>query len=296
MRKIFRGLLVIAMVMAFSVSGFATEAMGLYQVRANDRYSTFLDTVAWSYMARGRFNVQITFQKNEISKIDKKSAMASQFNFLLTLDEYHKIFESNKELVGFQQNDHIWARKISAKTVDGKRYINVKFENAVDDEVTDVFKRGTLEIVLENDKISLMRMFKEKKRFLGFGGYKTIFKGEARNMKRTVKGLALRDEGEMGRVSSVKAVKNRPQRQISPELQRRNQGRQKSVTEFIFRFIKSRLVLVYETAFYICLCHSRQGNCSDRGILEHRKLAYALIPRHDKVGFVFNCLFSLSRS
>jgi hypothetical protein len=133
--------------------------------------------------------------------------MASQFNFLLTLDEYHKIFESNKELVGFQQNDHIWARKISAKTVDGKRYINVKFENAVDDEVTDVFKRGTLEIVLENDKISLMRMFKEKKRFLGFGGYKTIFKGEARNMKRTVKGLALRDEGEMGRVSSVKAVK-----------------------------------------------------------------------------------------
>jgi hypothetical protein len=62
------------------------------------------------------------------------------------------------------------------------------------------------------------------------------------------------------------------------------------------KIFRGLLVIAMVMAFYICLCHSRQGNCSDRGILEHRKLAYALIPRHDKVGSVFDWLVGLSRS
>lgn len=194
------------MVAVFSGSAFAVESMGLYQVKAGDDHSTFFETVAYSYMARGHFTLQITFGERETQKIDKKSGLAPQFFFLLTRADYEKIFEGNQKVENFSLNDHMWARKISAETVNGKRTVRVEFENAIDDEITSVFKRGHLEIVLEKGKISLMRMMKEKKRMLGFGGYKTIFLGEARNMKRSAAGLSLRDEGEMGRLTTAAAI------------------------------------------------------------------------------------------
>lgn len=204
MKKILTALF--CMIVAFSGSAFAVESMGLYQVKAGDDHSTFFETVAYSYMARGHFTVQITFGEKETQKIDKNSGLAPQFFFLLTRADYEKIFEGNQKLENFAMNDHMWSRKISAETVGGKRTVRVQFENAVDDEITSVFKRGNLEIVLEKGKISLMRMMKEKKRVLNFGGYKTIFLGEARNMNRSAAGLSLRDEGEMGRVTTAAAI------------------------------------------------------------------------------------------
>ncbi len=204
MKKILAALF--CMLVVFSGNAFAVESMGLYQVRAGDNYSTFFETVAYSYIARGQFTVQITFGEKETQKIDKNSGLAAQFFFLLTRSDYEKIFEGNQKLENFSLNDQMWNRKISAETANGQRVIQVQFENAVDDEITSVFKRGRLDIVLENGKIALLRMMKEKKRVLGFGGYKTIFLGEARGMNRSAAGLSLRDHGEMGRVTTAAAI------------------------------------------------------------------------------------------
>lgn len=182
-----------------TVSGFAVESMGLYQVKPGDRNSTFLDTAAWSYTRNGYLNVHLNFGEKDISRTDKKMGFAAQFTFELTREEYQRIFESQQALTNMPSNDHIWNRNISTSNQGNRRIVNVSFIDP-----TDGHKRGKLEIVLEKEVIVSLRMMKEKKRMIG--GYKMFFEGHAKNMKRSEKGLALRDSGQMGRVTEVTAV------------------------------------------------------------------------------------------
>jgi hypothetical protein len=189
---------------------FAVESMGLYQANNYKNSAkesvTYFDTVAWTYTRPNYFNIQITFADRDISKRDKKSSGDHQFFFELTRDQYAKIFESNFELNNFPINDNMWSRNISTKVTPQKRIVKIAFVNAIDDEITEVFKRGTLELVITRDEIQSMKMTKERKRFLNIGGYKTIFVGEARRMKRVKKGLGLIDSGEMGRITSKDTI------------------------------------------------------------------------------------------
>jgi hypothetical protein len=180
--------------------------MGLYQVKPGDDYSTYFDTVAWSYTKPNFFNVQIFFGKADIKKDDRPGKGNNQFFFELTRKQYEKIFESDKTFRNIKINDHIWNRNVSVSNVNGKRVVKTSFSNAIDAEVSEVFKRGRLEIVLGKNKIESIKLFVERKRLLGMFGYKDLFLGEATNLKKVASGLALRDEGEAGRLKSAKLI------------------------------------------------------------------------------------------
>jgi hypothetical protein len=150
--------------------------------------------------------VQITFGRKDIRKNSKNGAMNTQFFMELTRCEYEKIFESHVPVVNMPQNDSIWDRQISTKVTQNKRIVYVKFTNSIDSEITEVFKRGTLEIVFSKNKIESMKMVKERKRFLNMGGFKTFFVGEAKDMRIVKNGLGLLDEGEMGRLTTTTSV------------------------------------------------------------------------------------------
>lgn len=192
---------------AISLSAGAVERMGLYQVTPGDRYSTYFDTVAWSYIDRGHFNIQVFFGKDDSKKDSKPGKGNNQFFIRLNLEQYKKIFENTADIRDMKINDNQWDRTISASTQDGVRTVYMTFTNAVDDEITEVFKRGRFEVVMAKDRISAMKLLVEQKRFLNFGGYKKVFLGEAKNLKKAEHGLSLRDEGETGRVTSLKAIK-----------------------------------------------------------------------------------------
>jgi hypothetical protein len=192
---------------AMALSAGAVETMGLYQVTPGDRYSTYFDTVAWSYTGRGYFNIQVFFGKEDSKKDSKPGKGNNQFFLQITLDQYNKLFESNAAVKDMKLNDNLWDRTISASSQDGVRTVYMTFTNAIDGEITEVFKRGRFEVVMEKDRISSMKMLIEQKRFLNFGGYKKVFVGEAQNLKKAEHGLSLRDEGETGRVKSMKAIK-----------------------------------------------------------------------------------------
>ena len=189
---------------------FATETMGLYQAHnyktpAKDSV-TFIDSIAWSYTRPNYFNVQITFGRKDIKKNSKDGAMNTQFFMELTKNEYEKIFEKNIPLVGMPINDSIWDRKVSTRITPKKRIVTINFTNAIDAEITEVFKKGTLEIVFAKNQIESMKMRKERKRFLNIGGFKTFFVGESYNLRMVKKGLGLLDEGEMGRLLTDEAI------------------------------------------------------------------------------------------
>lgn len=206
MRTNFRLLSLIFLFAAIAFSAGAAETMGLYQVKPGDDYSTYFDTVAWSYTRPNFFNVQIFFGKGDIKEDDRPGKGNNQFFFELTRQQYEKIFESDKTYRNIKINDNIWNRNVSASTVNGKRVIKTSFTNSLDDEITEVFKRGRLEIIIGEDKIHSLKLFVERKRLLGMFGYKDLFLGEATNLKKVANGLALRDEGEAGRLKSAHLI------------------------------------------------------------------------------------------
>lgn len=205
-KKIINCCLALTMVFA-GTSLFAAETMGQYLNRPSDKdNSTFLDTMAWTYTQPNYLIVQVTFADKDIQKRDKDGAGTHQFFLELNRAEYEKIFEANTALVDMPVNDQMWDRKVSTEVTPAGRVVKVAFTNAIDKEITEVFSRGTLELQMKKDEIVSMKMFKEKKRFLNMGGYKTAFIGEATSLKRAIKGLALLDNGEMGRLAEVEKI------------------------------------------------------------------------------------------
>ncbi|MBF0410734.1 MAG: hypothetical protein HQM10_25540 [Candidatus Riflebacteria bacterium] len=194
--------------MAFSVLStglWAVESMGKYQNTASED-STYFDTVVWTYTAYNTMNVQITFNERDVKLINDGSPDEYQFYMELSRADYEKIFEANEPVTNFANNDHMWDRNISTQISGNKRTVKISFTNAVDAEITSVFKRGTLEAVFENGMISSLKMQKEKKRFLNMGGFKNTFNAEAKSLKKTANGLSLRDEGEMGRLLKAENI------------------------------------------------------------------------------------------
>lgn len=191
---------------AISLSSGAAETMGLYQVTPGKGHSTYFDTVAWTYTRPGYFNVQIFFGKQNTQKDTEAGKGNNQFFIELTPEQYAKIFSGSKTLNELKIKDHMWDRTFTAASNDNIRTVGMSFTNAIDDEITEVFKRGRMEIVMSKDKINSIKFFVEQKRFMSLGGYKKVFVGEARNLKKVVDGLSLRDEGEVGRVNSVTGI------------------------------------------------------------------------------------------
>ncbi len=191
---------------AISLSAGAAETMGLYQVTPGNSHSTYFDTVAWSYTRSGYFNVQIFFGKQDAQKDADPGKGNNQFFIELTPEQYAKIFSSSAALRELKINDYMWNRTFTASSQDNIRTVRMSFTNATDDEISEVFKRGRMEIVMSKDQINSLKFFVERKRFLSVGGYKKVFTGEAHNIKKVANGLALRDEGEIGRIESIKAI------------------------------------------------------------------------------------------
>lgn len=206
MRKLIAIFLFAASFVSVLQESSAVQSLGLYQTRKGDASSTSLDTIAWSYVSKGHLHVQIVFGAQETSKIDTNSAGANQFFLELTRKDYEKIFESSEKILQMAVNDNIWTRTITAESSSGQRKIAIVFENAVDAEITGVFKRGRMEIELAKEQISSIKMKVEKKRVLNFGGFTTIFAGEANNLQRSRKGLALCDDDEIGRLETLAAI------------------------------------------------------------------------------------------
>jgi hypothetical protein len=186
----------------------AAETMGLYQngKRGGSAYSRF-DTVAWSYTRRGHFNVQIYFGKRDIKKKSDEKSADNQFFFEVTPEQYARIFEGNVDVVNMPINDGLWNRSVSTRVMRGRRIVRITFTNAIDDEITEVFKKGFLEMFIAENEIQSMKMLIERKRFMNIGGYKTVFAGEAKRLKKIANGLSLVDEGELGRVTTSSAIK-----------------------------------------------------------------------------------------
>jgi hypothetical protein len=196
-------------VFLFAIIAFAAgaaETMGLYQSTPGNESSSHFDTAAWSYTRLKHFNVQLFFGKRDIKIDEDKGKGNNRFFFELTRKQYEQIFESNKPVRNMKVNDHMWDRNISAAGSSNKRVVKISFTNAITPEMSSVFKRGRIEIIMGKNKIHSMKLFIEKKRFMGMFGYKNAFLGEASNLKRTIKGLALLDEGELGRVKSPKLI------------------------------------------------------------------------------------------
>lgn len=206
MRKLIAIFLFAALFVSVLHESCAVQSLGLYQTRKDDASSTSLDTIAWSYVSKGHLHVQIVFGEQETIKIDTNSAGANQFFLELTRKDYEKIFESSENFSGMVINDSIWNRVLTAESFAGKRKIAIVFENSIDAEITDVFKRGRLEIEFAKEQINSIKMKVEKKRMLNFGGFSTIFAGEANNLQRSRKGLALCDDDEIGRLETLAAI------------------------------------------------------------------------------------------
>lgn len=206
----FKGLCLIA-AFAFASAGLsAADSLGRYEgnrvgADANEP-KTFMETCAWTYTEPGKMDIQITFCKDDESEVKKGGPDVHQFAINLSRADYEKIFESSTPVKEMVIEDVIWNRKISTEITGSRRVVKIAFTNTLDKEITSVFKRGTLEMVLESGEIASLKMTKEKKRFLNMGGFATSFTGEARAMKRVKKGLALLDEGEMGRLVKTENI------------------------------------------------------------------------------------------
>ncbi len=203
----------LGLVMAFCLATtglFAVESMGRYEgIRSGapaGEAVTFFDTCAWTYTEPGKMDIQITFGKNDPSEVKKGGPDVYQFAINLSRADYEKIFEAATPVKDMVIDDQLWSRKITTEITGSRRLVSIVFTNAIDKEITSVFKRGTLEIVLEKGEIASMKMMKEKKRFLNMGGFSTSFVGEVNGMKRVKKGLALLDEGEMGRLIKAENI------------------------------------------------------------------------------------------
>jgi len=202
------GLLCLILAMLVAVPELmAVETMGLYlNGKGIGNSDTRFDTIAWSYTKRGHFNVQIFFGDKDIKKkADEKSA-DNQFFLEITPEQYNRIFEGNVDVVNMPVNDGIWSRSVSTKVMRGRRIVRITFTNAIDDEITEVFKKGSLEMFIAENEIQTMKMTIERKRFMNIGGYKPVFIAEANRLKKVANGLSLVDEGELGRVSTDAAI------------------------------------------------------------------------------------------
>lgn len=207
MKKIIGLVCLMLALLAVTPQLMAAETMGLYlNGKGIGNADTRFDTVAWSYTRPGHFNVQIFFgNKDTRKKADEKSA-DNQFFLEVTPEQYNRIFEGSVDVVNMPVNDGIWNRSVSTKVMRGRRIVRVTFTNAIDDEITEVFKKGSLEMFIAENEIQSMKMMIERKRFMNVGGYKTVFMAEARRLKKVASGLSLVDEGELGRVSTDAAI------------------------------------------------------------------------------------------
>ncbi|PKL46329.1 MAG: hypothetical protein CVV42_16920 [Candidatus Riflebacteria bacterium HGW-Riflebacteria-2] len=187
----------------------AAETMGLYlNGKGIGNADTRFDTIAWSFTRPGYFNVQIFFGNKDIKKKSDEKSADNQFFLEITPEQYNRIFEGNVDVVNMPVNDGIWSRSVSTKVMRGRRIVRITFTNAIDDEITEVFKKGFLEMFIAENEIQAMKMMIERKRFMSIGGYKTVFMAEARRLKKVANGLSLVDEGELGRVSTDAAIAN----------------------------------------------------------------------------------------
>ena len=128
----------------------------------------------------------------------------AQFYFELTREDYEKVFEGETSISVLHSNDIVWSRKISTAIYPEYRVIKIEFENGTDGEVSEVFKRGSLEIIMTKGQLTSLKLVKERKKL--FGGFSTVFLGEVKTMRKVKNGIALMDDNEIGRLTKKENI------------------------------------------------------------------------------------------
>ncbi|MFZ2958484.1 MAG: hypothetical protein WA705_16475 [Candidatus Ozemobacteraceae bacterium] len=202
MRTALRTLLLAAIILCLPVAVFSAQSLGRYEgIRTgahHDEPLSFFDTSAWTYTPPKTINVQISFCKQDDGEAKNDGPDVFQFAFEMTLDQFERLFETTQTIQNLPVNDMLYSRTVNAQTQGRTRTVTINFENSKDADVHDVYKRGQVTIVLQDGQITSLRLLRERKRFLL--GFKTVFEGEIRNLRKVKNGLALMDDGEMGRL------------------------------------------------------------------------------------------------
>lgn len=166
--------------------------------REAKKYACWIETKAYTYTARNKLDVYLYFSPISPKEGKNGGADVFQFQFQTSLDEYEKIFEDPKELNRFPVDGFVFNTYVTTTVSGNRRTIKLYQENTVDAEITEVFKRQTCVLTVEDGLITSISVEKEKKRFLSFGGFQKTFSAQVIGLHKAQQGLLLVDEGDMG--------------------------------------------------------------------------------------------------
>lgn len=181
------------------------STMGLFQGPRASAHSALarLDVVAYTYTRPGEFILLCSFDK---ASPEEGQAVPHADLFLmnvpLDLAMYGKLFESTDavdlprwEGFGYDFVAKAWTAR------DGLRYVVIEQDNAREEDT----RRGSLRITLRDSRVAEVTVEKWAKRrslnpISGFQKWESVLADTAQ-MSLVRPGLALRDDGELGRVS-----------------------------------------------------------------------------------------------
>jgi len=212
-QRIFHELYSLPAAMPENSSQFAT--MGRFEgVRESHREAVAsLDVQAFTYTRRNDFAVYIYFHRKSPDE-GRRVPHADLFmmDIHMDLETYARLFESDDEVEIGPWESIIYNVVAKAKTENGQRVIEFYQESTVSDEDPVVTRKGKAIVTLSSDRIQSVNMQKWARRSLlnPIGWIKKwdkVFDDTMIMPEKVKSGMALRDEGEVGRAVTESQIR-----------------------------------------------------------------------------------------
>jgi len=172
-----------------------------------------VDVQTYTYTRPQRFQVHLYMDRKKESE-GKGVPHADLFmmSIDMSLPTYQSLFESEEEVRLEWEGTIVYDYQAFAKTIKDRRVVTIRQSSKLDDETPVVTRKGKAVLVLKDSKIESFHMQKWARRSLinpigWIKKYAKVLDDTVSNMEQTSRGMALRDEGEVGRALTADQVR-----------------------------------------------------------------------------------------
>lgn len=187
-----------------AIPSFSSESLGCFDGKIDEK-PVHLDAIIWAYAPSEKgFLVEVAFPK-EAPLVDNDSMADLNWFHMgpFTPDLFTKVFDSNTPIENLFLTDRVYDSHVRASSEGKFRTITVNFQGHTDSYVPEAWRRGQIVIKLEHGKKLSLSM---KREYKINGNWVKLFDVEALDLVKNKSGVALLDNGEMGRLAKPELI------------------------------------------------------------------------------------------